>query len=69
MPEGPVAVPLAARTRRGRMLRLQGVISDHAKAGNPDMHDGNPPLNFHFLVVDSGRRILLVVDGGVLPHA
>jgi hypothetical protein len=31
-----------------------------------DVGPGNPPLNFHFLVVDNGRRILLVVDGGAI---
>jgi hypothetical protein len=31
-----------------------------------DVGAGNPPLTFHFLVVDSGRQILLVVDGAAI---
>ncbi len=31
-----------------------------------DVGAGNPPLNYHFVVVDSGRQILLVVDGGAI---
>jgi hypothetical protein len=27
---------------------------------------GNPPLNYHLLVVDNGRQILLVVDGAAI---
>ena len=31
-----------------------------------DVSPGNPPLNYHFVVVDRGRQILLVVDGGAI---
>jgi len=31
-----------------------------------DVGPGNPPLSFHFLVVDKGRQILLVVDGAAI---
>jgi hypothetical protein len=31
-----------------------------------DVSPGNPPLSYHFVVVDKGRQILLVVDGGAI---
>jgi hypothetical protein len=31
-----------------------------------DVGPGNPPLTYHFIVVDKGRQILLVVDGGAI---
>lgn len=31
-----------------------------------DVGPGNPPLNYHFVVVDSGRQFLLVVDRGAI---
>ena len=42
------------------------VNSDCTGSASIDVAPGNPPLNFHFLVVDSGRQILLVVDGGAI---
>jgi hypothetical protein len=42
------------------------VNADCTGSASIDVAPGNPPLNFHFLVVDSGRQILLVVDGGAI---
>lgn len=42
------------------------VNPDCTGAGSIDVGPGNPPLNFHFLVVDNGRQILLIVDGAAI---
>ena len=42
------------------------VNPDCTGSGSIDVAPGNPPLNFHILVVDSGRQILLIVDGAAI---
>ena len=42
------------------------VNPDCTGSGSIDVGPGNPPLNFHILVVDSGRQILLIVDGSAI---
>jgi hypothetical protein len=31
-----------------------------------DVEPGNPPLSYHFVIVEQGRKFLLVVDGGAI---
>ena len=42
------------------------VNADCTGSASIDVAQGNPPLNFHFLVVDNGRQIVLVVDGSAI---
>lgn len=42
------------------------VNPDCTGAASIDVAPGNPPLGYHFLVVNDGRKILLVVDGGAI---
>jgi hypothetical protein len=42
------------------------VNPDCTGSASVDVSPGNPPLNYHFVVVDRGRQILLVVDGGAI---
>jgi hypothetical protein len=43
-----------------------GVNPDCTGSASIDVSPGNPPLSYHFVVVDKGRQILLVVDGGAI---
>ena len=43
-----------------------GVNPDCTGWASVDVSPGNPPLSYHFVVVDRGRKILLVVDGGAI---
>jgi hypothetical protein len=43
-----------------------GVNPDCTGWASIDVSPGNPPLSYHFVVVDNGRQILLVVDGGAI---
>ena len=45
---------------------IYSVNPDCTGSASVDVGPGNPPLNYHFVVVDSGRQILLVVDGGAI---
>lgn len=45
---------------------IYNVNPDCTGSASVDVAQGNPPLNYHFVVVDSGRQILLVVDGGAI---
>ena len=31
-----------------------------------DVEPGNPPLSYHFIIVEQGRKMLIVVDGGAI---
>jgi hypothetical protein len=42
------------------------VNPDCTGSASVDVSPGNPPLNYHFVVVDRGRQIFLVVDGGAI---
>jgi len=42
------------------------VNPDCTGSASVDVGPGNPPLNYHFVIVDKGHQILLVVDGGAI---
>lgn len=45
---------------------IYSVNPDCTGSASVDVSPGNPPLNYHFVVVDKGRQILIVVDGGAI---
>jgi hypothetical protein len=45
---------------------IYSVNPDCTGSASVDVSPGNPPLNYHFVVVNRGRQILLVVDGGAI---
>jgi hypothetical protein len=45
---------------------IYSVNPDCTGSASLDTGPGNPPLNYHFVVVDKGRQILLVVDGSAI---
>ena len=45
---------------------IYSVNPDCTGSASLDTGPGNPPLSYHFVVVDKGRQILLVVDGGAI---
>jgi hypothetical protein len=42
------------------------VNPDCTGSASIEVDTGNPPLNCHFIVVEQGRKILIVVDGGAI---
>lgn len=45
---------------------IYSVNPDCTGSASLDTGQGNPPLNYHFVIVDKGRQILLVVDGSAI---
>jgi hypothetical protein len=42
------------------------VNADCTGSASIEVAAGNPPLAYHFIIVEGGRKILLVVDGGAI---
>ena len=47
-------------------IATYSVNPDCTGSASVEVGTGNPPLNYHFIVVEQGRKILIVVDGGAI---